>query len=464
MTGNKKIHFEVSERRLLLQIFDIVSVFVALYCIEYFFDFSYFSNQQNLLRLSVFAIYLWLFGSIFEMYNLQISSSETSVAKSVLMTSTATVFLYLLTPLIAPSLPANRLQILYFFLSVFGGLMLWRCVYARFLASQRFTKKVMLVCDSNQAKELIENLTTIDPHYRIWGFLNSDLDSKKHVNLPSNTAVVTIEELSEFLYSNSISEIVVASKNTENVTMNLYNKLLELLENGFIIRDYTQVYESITKSIPLQYVAQDFYRHFPFSRSNQNRLYLAFARTMDVLISIIGVFIGVCFVPLILIGNAIGNQGKLFYTQERVGIYGKKFKIIKFRSMVSNAEVNGAVFATAKDSRITPFGRFLRKSRLDEFPQFINVLKGEMSVIGPRPERPIFVDQIASEMPFYQARHVIKPGLTGWAQVNFSYGESLDDSVTKLQYDLYYIKHRSVFIDLSIMIKTLTTVVFYRGT
>ncbi len=131
--------------------------------------------------------------------------------------------------------------------------------------------------------------------------------------------------------------------------------------------------------------------------------------------------------------------------------------------MVANAESQNAVFATNNDSRITAFGRFMRKTRMDEFPQFVNILKGEMAVIGPRPERPFFVKEIAQIMPFYETRHIIKPGLTGWAQVNYSYGESIDDSLIKLQYDLYYIKHRSFYLDFNISLKTITTILFYRG-
>lgn len=153
----------------------------------------------------------------------------------------------------------------------------------------------------------------------------------------------------------------------------------------------------------------------------------------------------------------------MFYTQERVGKHGKIFQIYKFRTMIENSETNGAVFATSNDKRITPFGKFMRKARIDELPQFINVLKGDMAIIGPRPERPFFVKEIADIMPFYETRHVIKPGLTGWAQVNYSYGESIEESLIKLQYDLYYIKHRSIFLDLSITFKTITTVLFYRG-
>jgi lipopolysaccharide/colanic/teichoic acid biosynthesis glycosyltransferase len=139
------------------------------------------------------------------------------------------------------------------------------------------------------------------------------------------------------------------------------------------------------------------------------------------------------------------------------------FNILKLRTMIKDAESNGAVFSIVNDSRVTAFGKFLRKSRIDEIPQFVNVLKGDMAVIGPRPERPYFVKEIRMVMPFYETRHVIKPGLTGWAQVNYAYGATIEDSLIKLQYDLYYIKHRSFYLDLNISLKTITTVLFYRG-
>lgn len=131
--------------------------------------------------------------------------------------------------------------------------------------------------------------------------------------------------------------------------------------------------------------------------------------------------------------------------------------------MIVNAEIDGVKWAKKNDKRVTGFGKFLRRSRIDEIPQFYNVLKGEMSVIGPRPERPFFVNELARIIPFYETRHIIKPGLTGWAQVKTRYGSSVEDSLTKLQYDLYYIKHRSIFLDFNIAIKTLSTILYYRG-
>ena len=168
-------------------------------------------------------------------------------------------------------------------------------------------------------------------------------------------------------------------------------------------------------------------------------------------------------IPFIIIGNLIANKGPLFYTQLRVGHNGKHFKIYKLRSMIINAEKDGAAYATEKDKRITKFGRFLRKSRFDEIPQFLNVIKGNMSVIGPRPERPVFVKELSEKIPFYEIRHIVKPGVTGWAQVNAKYGSTEDDALEKLQYDLYYIKHRSLFLDITIVFKTLSTIIFFRG-
>jgi exopolysaccharide biosynthesis polyprenyl glycosylphosphotransferase len=378
-----------------------------------------------------------------------------------MLTSSTTVLLYLLTPIFTPVLP-NRLQIVIFFFAVFLALFTWRIIYVRFFASNRFLKKVILICDKEQVKELVSGLESVDPHYRVLGYVNSDSSDESNLST-MKVKNIDINNLELFVKENSISEIVIASQKTDGITVNLYNQLIHLLESGFIIREYTQVYENITQRIPVQYVSRDFYRYFPFSRSNQNHLYLIIMRLIEVLLSLVGLSICLAIIPLVFLGNLLGNRGKLFYTQERVGKNGEVFNIVKFRTMIKNAEKEGAVFATTNDSRVTPFGKILRKSRVDEFPQFYNILKGEMAVIGPRPERPVFVNEIAEVMPFYETRHVIKPGLTGWAQVNYSYGATIEDSLIKLQYDLYYIKHRSLFLDINIVFKTFSTILFYRG-
>ena len=463
MNLQSKIHFEISERKVLLRFFDVVFVLGILHLLGISFDFYYFKiSETNFYWTIILSLYILFFGSVFETYNLQVASNQFQITKSIILASSTTVLFYLLTPIITPALPENRLQIVLFYFAVLLSLYIWRIIYVKFFASTRFGKKVILICDKGELEELVKGLQNVDPHYKIEAYINSDTqEAKSFKSLFINE--INLEVIHDFINENGISEIVIASQKTEGITVELYNKLIHLLENGIVIREYTQVYESITQRIPVQYVARDFYKFFPFSRNNHNQLYLIVVRFFEIFFSVLGLFIGFVLMPFILLGNAIGNRGTMFYSQERMGKNGKIFKIYKLRSMIANAETSGAVFAKTNDVRVTPFGKFLRKSRLDEVPQFINVLLGEMSIIGPRPERPVFVKEIADIMPFYETRHVIKPGLTGWAQVNYSYGQTFDDSLIKLQYDLYYIKHRSIFLDLNIVVKTISTVLFYRG-
>lgn len=462
MNKNNKIHFEVSERKVLLRVFDVIFIWFAIYLVGNLFDLEYLKLSANTIfyALSI-GFYVNGVGTVFELYNLQVSSNQYQVLKSVILTVCTSVLLYLLTPVYSAELPSQRLQILVFFFTILTSLLSWRIFYVKFLASNRFVQNVILVCDFEHLEELVTGLESADPHYRIIGYVNSESYVKEasfHYVPP-----IKIYDLVPFVNEHQIFEIIVASQKKEEITVELYQQLLHLLELGNTIREYAQVYESKTQRIPVQFVTRDFYKFFPFSRSNNNQLYLFTTKILEIVISVIGLLFGALLLPFLVFGNAIANRGSLFYTQDRVGLNGKPFKIFKFRTMVKNAESNGAAFSTSNDTRITPFGKFLRKTRIDEIPQFINILKGDMAVIGPRPERPVFVKEIAEMMPFYETRHVIKPGLTGWAQVNYSYGESFEDSLIKLQYDLYYIKHRSVFLDLNITIKTISTVLFYRG-
>lgn len=460
---SKKMHFEISERKILLRLFDAAFVLGILYLLNNITDYHYFNFfGANYYWAIVLVIYLNVFGAIFEMYNLQVASNQFQILRSTALTVTTTITVYLLTPILSPELPRQRFSILIFYVSVFLALVLWRFFYVYFLASPRFLQNVILICDQSQVEELVSGLENVDPHYKIIGFVNSDSNTEEATNF-HYVKEIKKEDLEGFVTKNNISEIVIASQKTDGITTDLYQQLLSLLETGHIIREYTQVYESKTQRIPVHYISRDFYRFFPFSRSNNNKLYLFLIRFLEFVFSFIGLIICIAFMPLIFIGNLLANKGSMFYTQERVGKNGIVFKIYKFRTMLENSESNGVVFATQNDNRVTPFGKFMRKSRIDELPQFVNILKGDMAIIGPRPERPFFVKEIAEIMPFYETRHVIKPGLTGWAQVNYSYGESIHESLIKLQYDLYYIKHRSVFLDLSITFKTITTVLFYRG-
>lgn len=457
------IHFQISERKLLLRGMDLLMVIFGLYLLGLFFDYAYLKIcWENSLAIAILLFYLAVFGTVFEIYDLQKSSQLDVTFKIIVFTVSTSVLFYFLTPVLTPFLPEKRLQIVYFYLTIAFFIFLWRMAYVTLIASPRFYKRVLLVGEPFYVEDFVNALSQSDPNYKIVGFINCEVPKNEPIKFKGVTEYGALELL-KTIEEQNISEVVVASYNSENITVDVYNDLMLLLESGFTIREYSQVYEEITNRVPVQFIGKDFYKYFPFSRSNQNTLYLFFHRLFDILFSLIGLFFGILILPLIVIGNLCGNKGPLLYRQERVGKNGKLFEIIKLRSMIINAETNGAKWAELNDVRITKFGKFLRRSRIDEIPQFLNIIKGEMSMIGPRPERPVFVEELAKTIPFYETRHIVKPGLTGWAQVKTRYGASVDESLVKLQYDLFYIKHKSFFLDLNIMVKTLSTVLYYRG-
>ncbi|SKB60501.1 exopolysaccharide biosynthesis polyprenyl glycosylphosphotransferase [Salegentibacter holothuriorum] len=463
MSQRPLVHFEISERKVLLRLLDSLCVLTSLSLIGIIFDFDYFRiNSQNWYWTLVLLLYFNFFASIFELYDLQKASKFDSVLQNSILCSATTVGFYMLTPLLTPSLPENRLQILFFFLAILVPLLLWRFVYITLISSPRFYKRVLVVGNSFDINLISSDLQKSDPNYVVVGYIKTEDRIQSEIN-EDNLIRFEIKDIKEAIKEHHINEIVVASGYKEGLMLSLYNQLSYLLKAGFPIKDYTQVYEEVTQRIPVQHVDKDFYRYFPFSRSNQNKFYQVFFRIFDVIIALVGLAFFILILPLLLIANLLGNRGSLFYRQERIGKYGEVFRILKLRTMVKDAESNGPQYAEKNDLRTTRFGKFLRRSRIDEIPQFYNVLKGEMSLIGPRPERPIFVKELSQAIPFYETRHVIKPGLTGWAQVKADYGKDQADSLVKLQYDLYYIKHRGIFLDLSILLKTFSTVIFFRG-
>ncbi len=457
------IHFELSERKLLLRIFDIISVVVGIFLVSTFFHLEYIAvTSQNWYWIIVLAIYLMFFANVFEWYDLQRSSKYDQIAPNIILACSVTVLCYLLTPRITPVLPESRIQILYFYMAVTIPLLIWRWAYIFFITSPRYYKNVLLIGNDSEVNVMTNAIAETTSSINVVGYINTSYGVKNGQE-PSQIREFKDYHLKKIIKDHGVSEIIVASNESEDIAKSIFDDLIELLENGFTIREYTQVYEEITNRIPVQHIGKDFYRYFPFSRSNQNKIYLLYRRVSDIVLSILGLVVGVALLPFVLSGNLLANRGPLFYTQKRVGKNNELFPILKLRSMVVDAEKQGAKWAEENDPRVTPFGRFLRQTRIDEIPQLFNVLKGQMSIIGPRPERPEFVQTLTKRLPFYQTRHMIKPGLTGWAQVNADYGASEADSLQKLQYDLYYIKHRSFLLDLRIIIKTLSTVLFFRG-
>jgi sugar transferase (PEP-CTERM system associated) len=232
---------------------------------------------------------------------------------------------------------------------------------------------------------------------------------------------------------------------------------------GVHVVEQEALYELITGKIAVQALRPSYLIFGEgFERHALSRLA---KRTLDVLASLLILFLAWPFMLATAVAVALDSRGPVIFAQERVGKDGRKFTLMKFRSMRADAEkLTGPVWAVADDPRITKVGRFIRKTRLDELPQLFNVLAGSMSLVGPRPEREVFVEELAAKIPYYRQRHIVKPGLTGWAQINYRYGSTFEDSVQKLQYDIFYIKNQSLLFDLSILFNTIKTVILRKGT
>jgi len=458
---SKQSIFSVSERKILLRIIDVLVVVFGVYIASNYLKFHYFDSleENKTTWFTTLGFYIMFFGQVFEMYNLKISSSRYLILRSIAMTTVFTTVFYIFTPIIAPILPANRLQILYLIGTIFLPLIVWRFAYIGLIFLPKFHKYLLLIGEEDELKDLINVIEKKGIDAKIVGYIceNEIPEFEKYTYFsPESNTVKSIFD------KNYISEIVVA-KCSLSQSEKIHTQLIHFFENGVPIISSNKFIESISYLVPEMEMKDSFYDYISLSQSHHSRLYNAFIRLVDVFFAVLGILLLVVFLPIIFIANLIGNRGSLFYYQERVGLKGKNFTIIKFRSMVPNAEKDGAVWAQKNDMRVTKFGKFLRKTRLDEIPQFINILKGDMSLIGPRPERPEFVSDLETKIPFYAIRHVVKPGLTGWAQVMHPYANTLEDYNLKVRYDLYYIKERNLLMDLRIIVKTITTVLFFRG-
>ena len=240
-------------------------------------------------------------------------------------------------------------------------------------------------------------------------------------------------------------------------------KLLQYKLEGLQYYNYLEFYETYENKLPISHLSPQWFLENTGFEIYHNNFNLKAKRLLDLLFALL---IGIFAAPVIVLAAIIvklESKGPIFFIQERIGEGNKKFNIVKFRSMTTDAEKDGPQWASKNDNRVTKFGKIMRATRIDELPQLWNVLRGEMSFVGPRPEREYFIQQLEKEIPYYNLRHTVKPGLTGWAQVMYPYGASVEDAYRKLQYDLYYIKHHSIPFDVKVLLKTVTIVIFGKG-
>jgi sugar transferase (PEP-CTERM system associated) len=332
-------------------------------------------------------------------------------------------------------------------------LVLWRRAYEWIIGLSLFRERVYVLGNGARARHIVETLRRRrDAGMEVVDGLDQDN--------PTDQLEHFAADLRAFRKPKArIDRIIVAMEDRRGAMP--VRELLDLRLNGVIVEDASALMERLSGKLPLAGLNPStliFTQGFNVKASQQ-----IFRRLVSITVSAIGLAICLPFIPFIILAVRLSSPGPIFFLQTRVGLRGRHFSVIKFRTMRQDAEAGGAVWATKNDPRVTPLGRFMRKTRLDEIPQLWNVLRGEMGFVGPRPERPEFVQWLSSEIPFYELRHMIRPGITGWAQVRYQYGASLEETKQKLEYDLYYVKHLSVGLDLLIMFETIKTIILRRG-
>jgi sugar transferase (PEP-CTERM system associated) len=333
------------------------------------------------------------------------------------------------------------------------ALVVWRWVYAWMTGLSVFRERVYVLGGGERARKVVETLST-------------RRDAGMEVVAGSVEAAAGGElerfaaDLRAFCKPKLQIERVIVAMEDRRKSMPV-RELLDLRLRGVVIEDAGAVMERLLGKLPLDGLNPSsliFTQGFNVKASQQ-----ILRRLVSITVSFIGLAVCLPFIPFIILAVRLSSPGSIFFRQTRVGLRGRPFSVIKFRTMRQDAEAQGAVWASRNDPRVTTLGRFMRKTRIDEIPQLWNVLRGEMGFVGPRPERPEFVQWLSNEIPFYELRHMIRPGITGWAQVRYQYGASLEETKQKLEYDLYYIKHLSLGLDLLIMFETIKTIVLRRG-
>ncbi len=468
------LSLQFAERKLLLLVVDLAILNGALLLMLSFWPAPVFARMLE--RLPLFAVLLSIIWSVvsvfFNVYDLAKAASAVHSIWAADTSAIITLTLYILIPYLTPVLPDRRTQIAILFLAAVGGMTLWRFLYATVFTQPSFCHRALVIGAGWSGKTLVEAIQetaseTGNPYlgtgYELLGFVDDD-PAKQGNDVEGTPVLGAGKDLLRLVHELTPDEIIIAITHSQRINPDLFREILACYEMGIPITTMAALYERMTGRVPVQHAGQDLTVLLPITRPSGFRFYLAMRRLLDIIIALPGIVIVLLLTPVVWLVNQMTNPGDVFYHQQRIGKGGKPFRIIKFRSMIMDAEKEtGAVWAQEKDERVTPIGRFLRSTRLDELPQFWNVLKGEMTLIGPRPERPEIIDQLSNEIPFYDLRHAVKPGITGWAQVRYRYGASVKDAFVKLQYDLYYIKHLGPFIDFSVFIKTIQVVLGMKG-
>lgn len=338
----------------------------------------------------------------------------------------------------------------------------WRAIYIRLYTSSGLMRRVLIVGAGKGGHSLAEIYRKLNPPpFILLGFIDDDL-RKKGRSYTGFAVLGTSEHLLDLVEDYRVSDIVMAING--EIKGETFQTILDAQERGVEVSRMPIMYEELTQRVPIEHLESDWVIRSFVDQVRVSGSYELAKRLMDMLGGLVGTFLFILTFPILALAILLESGFPIFYSQSRLGRGGNIFKIYKYRTMKQDAEADGeAKAAIENDPRVTRVGNFLRRTRFDEMPQFLSVLQGGMSLVGPRAERPELVAEYQKQIPFYRARLLVKPGLTGWAQINFGYVATVRETVVKLEYDLYYIKHRTINMDINIVLRTIGTVIRRTG-
>jgi sugar transferase (PEP-CTERM system associated) len=418
----------------------------------------YLSRPYTIAQVATVLLICWVCFYYNEMYDLQTVSRRSELVVRLMQSLGAAALILALLYYFVPDMALGRgVAVL---AAVFVGLTLlaWRLAVDA-TGSFRPVHRVLIAGTGSSGIRLVrEILEHPELNIKVLGFLD---EKGEGIGRPLvNPGVVGgVKDIEDYVQRERVDWVVLAFGERRGVMPT--RQLVRVKLSGVRVEEAHTLYEKLMGSVMLERLSPSWLVLSEGFRKDV--LLMSTKRLMDVTISLVSLIVLSPVLLLISLAIYLESGSPVLFRQERVGMKGRNFEILKFRSMRQNCEENGPVWAVKGDTRVTGLGRFLRRYRLDEIPQLVNVLRGDMSFVGPRPERPEFVQMLGEAVPFYHERHSVRPGLTGWAQIKYQYGATVEDAKTKLEYDLFYIKHLSIFLDVAIIFRTLQVVLFARG-
>jgi exopolysaccharide biosynthesis polyprenyl glycosylphosphotransferase len=457
-----------AERRLILLFGDLAMSWVGLVISIYFW-----SQRDQWLNFSLeffkvrpatwfyFLPFVWIL-LIVELYDIRRASRKKDTIRGVGIAAAISFAIYLLVFFFSEPNSLPRIGVAGFVIATSILTIIWRMIYINVFTAQQFMRRVLIVGAGRQGSTLVQALSVVKPlPFQIVGFIDDDVEKQGQL-IEKLPILGTGNDLLKLIEEENISDLIFSISGEMNQT--LFQNLLQAEEQGVEITTMPIVYEDVLGRVPILLLQSDWILRSFVDQAHAGGFYEVARRLMDILGALAGLIILLICLPFISLIILIDSGRPIFFSQNRLGINGQIYRITKFRTMRQDAEKDGkARMAVENDDRVTRIGRVLRKSHLDELPQFLSVLRGTMSLVGPRAERPELVDMLQEQIPFYRARLFVNPGLTGWAQVNYGYASTIDHTIVKLEYDLYYIKHRNLLLDIIIILRTVGAVFGLRG-